>query len=77
MAERRSRYNLSDVLELRDSGDLDDFGPVESEDSDCEDGEVGSYLPEVQLDSKEPYHLVEDTFGMESDSGPGESTSIA
>ena len=47
MAGRSSRYNLSDVLELRDGENLDDFGLAESEDSDCEDGDVGSYLSEV------------------------------
>ena len=48
------RYNLSDVLELLDGENLDDLGLAESEDSDCEDGEVGSYLPEVQR----PYHAL-------------------
>ena len=77
MAGRSSRYYLSDVLELLDGDNLDDFGLAESEDSDCEDGEVGSYLPEVQLDVEEPHHSVEDTLGMDSDPGRGESTSIA
>ena len=70
MARRSSGYNLSNVLELLDSENLDDFGLVESEDSDCEGGEVGSYLPEVQLDTEEPYHSVEDTLELESDAGP-------
>ena len=74
MAGRSSRYNLSDVLELLDGENLDDFGLAESEESDCEDGEVGSYLPEVQL---EPYHSVEDTLEMDSDPGHCESTNIS
>ena len=76
MAGRSSRYNLSDVLELLDGYSLDDFGLAESEDSDCEDGEVGSYLPEVQLGVDEPYHSIEDTLEMDSDPGHGESTNI-
>ena len=70
MAGRSSRCNLSDVLELLDG---DDFGLAESEDSDCE---VGSYLPEAQLDVDEPYHSVEDTLEMGSDLGHCESTNI-
>ena len=77
MAGRSSRYNLSDVLQLLDSENLDDFGLVESEDSECEDGEVGSYLPEVQLGVEEPYHSVEGTLEMDSDPGHSKSTSKA
>ena len=77
MAGRSSIYNLSDVLELLDGENLDDFGLAESEDSDCEGGEVGSYLPEVQLNVEDPFHSVEDTLGMDSDPGPGKSTDIA
>ena len=77
MTGRSSRYNFSDVLELLDDENLDDFGLAESEDSDCEGGEVGSYLPEVQLDVEDPFHSVEDTLGMDSDPGPGKSTDIA
>ena len=64
----------SSVLKLLDS---DDFGLVESEDSEGEDGEVGSYLPEVQPDVEEPYHSVEGTLGMDSDPGHSKSTSKA
>ena len=77
MAGRSSRYNLCDVLELLDSENLDDFGLVESEDSDCEGGEVRSYLPEVQLYTEEPYHSVGDTLELESDAGPSKSPSRA
>ena len=77
MAGRSSKYNLNDVLQLLDSENLVYIGLVESENSDCEDGEVGSYLPEVQLDVEEPYHSVEGTLGVDSDPGHSKSTSKA
>ncbi len=43
----KSRYSGSEVLEQLNSENLDDFGLIESEDSDCDDKDVGSYLPEV------------------------------
>ena len=43
MAER---YTVSKVMGLLDSDNLDDFGLIESEDCDCEDGEV---VPEALL----------------------------
>ena len=49
MAKRSSRFDVGEVLHLLDSQSLDDFGLIESDESDCEDGDVGSYLPEVQF----------------------------
>ncbi len=43
----KSRYSASEVIGLLNSENLDDFGLLESEDSDCDDEDVGSYLPEV------------------------------
>ena len=76
MARRSTVYDLGEVLGLLDSENLDDFGLVESEDSDCEDGEVGSYLPEVQLEDSEPYLSIEEALELDSDPRPGESTSV-
>ena len=42
------------MIGLFDTDSLDDFGLIESEDKDCEDGEVGSYLPEVVLPDLDP-----------------------
>ncbi len=60
-----SRYNVSEVLGLLDDETLDDFGLIESEDTDCDDGDVGSYLPEVQPDEQDPCFSEEE--GMEVD----------
>ncbi len=68
----RSRYNASEVLGLLDSDSLDDFGLVESEDSDCDDGEVGSYLPEVQPAEEEAPFSEEEVMEMDMmDTVPG------
>ncbi len=45
--DRRSRYSASEVLGLLNSENLNDFGLLESEDSDCDHKDVESYLPEV------------------------------
>ncbi len=41
----KSRYSVSEVLGLLNSENLDDFGLLESEDSDCDDKDIRSYLP--------------------------------
>ncbi len=48
-----SRYSVSEVLGLLNSENLDDFGLLESEDSECDDEVVGCYLPEVQPEEEE------------------------
>ncbi len=59
----RFRFNVSDIyLGLLDSQSVNDLGLVASEDNDCDDGDVGSYLPEVQPDVKEPPFSEEDVM---------------
>ncbi len=70
----RSRYNVSEVLGLLDSENLDDFGIDESEDSDCDDGDVGSYLPEVQPEEEEPPFSEEEVMEMDDVPGAGKQT---
>ncbi len=43
----KSRYSPSEVLGLLNSKNLNNVGLLESEDSDCDDKDVGSYLSEV------------------------------
>ncbi len=50
----RSGYNVNKVPGLQDSENRDDFGLVESEDSDCNDEEVRNYLPKVQHEEQKP-----------------------
>ncbi len=47
-----ARYSAGEVLGLLNSENLDAFGRLESEDSDCDDEDVGIYLPEVQPEEK-------------------------
>ncbi len=67
----KSRYSASEVLGLLNSENLDDFGLLESEDSDCDDEDVGSYLPEVQPEEEEPCFSKEEVLEMDDVLGPG------
>ncbi len=64
-----SRYSVSEVLGLLNSENLDDFGLLESEDSECDDEVVGCYLPEVQPEEEE--HSEEEVLEMDDVLGPG------
>ena len=75
MAER---YTVSKVMGLLDSDNLDDFGLIESEDSDCNDGEVESYLPEALNHSDEELRLAgEEALGVGPDPVNGGYSSTA
>ena len=49
MAARSTHYTVSDVFGLLEGEDLNDFRLAESVDSDCDDGEMGTYLPDLSL----------------------------
>ena len=76
MAARCTHYTVSDVIGLLEGEDLDDFGLAESEDSDCDDGEVGSYLPDLSLPSGGPdmtrSFTEEEAFVLSTAPGSGE-----
>ncbi len=60
-----------DALKSRYSASEDGFGFLESEDSDCDDKDVGSYLPEVQHKEKEPCFSKEEVLEMDDVLGLG------
>ncbi len=64
-------YIASEVLGLLNSENHDDFGLLESEDSDCDNEDVGSYLPEVQPEEEEPCFSEEEVLEMDNVFGPG------
>ena len=56
---------------------IDDLGLVETDGSNCKDGEVGSYLSGVQLDDQDPSFSEEEALMLDTIPVPGKSTSIA
>ncbi len=63
--------NLSEAL-VQDSEDIDTYGLVESEGSDWDHSQIGSYSSEFKLENKEPEDPEEEAHeALEKDQVPG------